>query len=142
MTDEQADVFYRSAMPLGTTLQVDEDQWPKSRKDFEDYWNTACARIEMDYYIREFLLKIVDLKMINTVSRIVLAPLLRFLTIGFLAPVFRDNLGVEWTPTSAASSTCSCSSPSSTGSSRGSCGRTTTPCSCRTCGGGSSTASR
>jgi uncharacterized protein (DUF2236 family) len=61
------------------------------------YWNTARARIQMDDYIREFLLKIVDLKMINIVPRIILAPLLRFLTLGFLAPVFRDNLGVAWT---------------------------------------------
>ncbi|MDY6995725.1 MAG: oxygenase MpaB family protein [Actinomycetota bacterium] len=99
LNEEQAEVFYRSAMPLGTTLQVHEDQWPTTRKEFEQYWNTACARIEMDDFIREFLLKIVDLKMINIVPRIVLAPLLRFLTIGFLAPVFRENLRVEWTDT-------------------------------------------
>jgi uncharacterized protein (DUF2236 family) len=28
MTPEQAEQFYRSAWPLGTTLQVTEDQWP------------------------------------------------------------------------------------------------------------------
>ena len=28
-----------------------------------------------------------------------LAPLLRFLTIGFLAPIFRDLMGFEWTDT-------------------------------------------
>ena len=97
LTEEQAETFYRSAMPLGTTLQVREEQWPVTRKDFEIYWNTACERIQMDDHIREFLLKIIDLKMINIVPRVFLAPLLRFLTIGFLAPVFRENLGVRWT---------------------------------------------
>jgi uncharacterized protein (DUF2236 family) len=97
LTDEQAQTFYQSAMPLGTTLQVREEQWPASRQEFEVYWNTACERIQMDDNIREFLLKIVDLKMINIVPRVFLAPLLRFLTLGFLAPVFRDNLGVDWT---------------------------------------------
>lgn len=99
MTDEQAEVFYQIAMPLGTTLQVQPEQWPASRKEFETYWNTACERVEMDDYIREFLLKIVDLKMINIIPRMMLAPLLRFLTVGFLAPVFRDNLGLEWSET-------------------------------------------
>ena len=99
MSEDQAETFYRSAMPLGTTLQVLEDQWPATRADFEAYWNTACTRIQMDDHIREFLLQIVDLKMINIVPRIILAPLLRFLTIGFLAPVFRENLGVEWSST-------------------------------------------
>jgi uncharacterized protein (DUF2236 family) len=34
--------------------------------------------------------------MINPVLGLPFRPLLRFLTIGFLAPVFRDALGVKW----------------------------------------------
>jgi uncharacterized protein (DUF2236 family) len=97
MTDEQAENFYRSAMPIGTTLQVLEDQWPATRADFDVYWNGACEHVEMDDFVRGYLTQLIDLKMINIVPRLVLAPLLRFLTTGFLAPVFREAMGLEWT---------------------------------------------
>lgn len=99
MTDEQAETFYQSAMTIGTTLQVLEEMWPATRVDFDAYWNTACERVEMSPFIHDFLTHLVDLKMINPIMRFMLAPLLRFLTIGFLAPIFRDLMGFEWTDT-------------------------------------------
>ena len=45
----------------------------------------------------DFLLQIVDLKMINIVPRIILAQLLRFLTIRFLRPGVPGQPGVRWT---------------------------------------------
>ncbi|OHU21257.1 hypothetical protein BKG76_11325 [Mycobacteroides franklinii] len=97
MTDEQADNFYRKAMPIGTTLQVTEDQWPATRAAFDIYWNTACERIQLDDFVRDFAMRLIDLKMINWPMRKLLAPLLKFLTIGFLAPIFREQIGLEWT---------------------------------------------
>ena len=99
MTDQQAESFYRSAMPIGTTLQVLEEQWPATRADFDAYWNTACERVQMSPFVYDYLMHLVDLKMINWPMRMMLAPLLRFLTIGFLAPVFRDAMGFEWNDT-------------------------------------------
>lgn len=96
MTAEQAENFYRHARPLGTTLQVTEDQWPATRAEFDDYWNTTCQTLEMDDAVRDYLMRLIGLKMINPVLRAPAAPLLRFLTIGFLAPVFREMLGVQW----------------------------------------------
>lgn len=96
MTEEQAENFYRSAMPLGTTLQVTEDQWPATRVDFDVYWNSACERIHIDDHIRDYLMALVDLKMIAWPLRVMFAPLLRFLTIGSLAPVFREAMGLQW----------------------------------------------
>lgn len=99
MTDEQAETFYQSAMPIGTTLQVLEEQWPATRADFDVYWNTACERVQMTPFVRDYLMVLVELRMINWPMRKMLAPLLRFLTIGFLAPVFRDVMEFEWTDT-------------------------------------------
>lgn len=48
MTDTQAEQFYRSAATLGTTLQVQEQQWPPTRADFDSYWDNACAQVHMD----------------------------------------------------------------------------------------------
>lgn len=97
MSDEQAEHFYQSASALGTTLQVTEDQWPATRREFDAYWNLACERVAMDDFIRDYLLQLVDLKMINWPLRVLFAPLLRFLTIGSLAPVFRNAMQLEWT---------------------------------------------
>ncbi|GAA2771456.1 oxygenase MpaB family protein [Mycolicibacterium pallens] len=96
MTPDQAEGFYRSAWPLGTTLQVSEDQWPPTRADFDDYWNAACRRVHIDDTVRAYLLDLLDLKMINPLLRLPFRGLLKFLTAGFLAPVFRAELGLTW----------------------------------------------
>lgn len=96
MTEAQAEQFYHSAATLGTTLQVDEQQWPPTRADFDTYWDTACAHVQMDDVVREYLHDLVDLRMINPLLRIPFRPLLKFLTAGFLAPVFRDAVGFGW----------------------------------------------
>jgi uncharacterized protein (DUF2236 family) len=99
MTAEQAEQFYRSAWTLGTTLQVAEDQWPATRAEFDAYWTSACALVGIDDTVRRYLFDLVGLKMINPLLRIPFRPLLKFLTVGFLAPVFRAALGVNWGPT-------------------------------------------
>ncbi|OBF30240.1 hypothetical protein A5724_23755 [Mycobacterium sp. ACS1612] len=96
MTAEQADRFYRSAWTLGTTLQVTEQQWPPTRADFDTYWEQACRRVHIDDHVRAYLRDLLDLRMINPVLALPFRPLLKFLTVGFLAPVFRDAMGVRW----------------------------------------------
>ncbi|MBB2988788.1 uncharacterized protein (DUF2236 family) [Mycolicibacterium iranicum] len=96
MTPGQAEQFYRSAFTLGTTLQVTEDQWPPTRGEFDRYWDSACGQVQMDDVVRAYLTDLVDLRMINPVLALPFRPLLKFLTAGFLAPVFRDALGLGW----------------------------------------------
>ena len=96
MTVEQAEQFYKSAWTLGTALQVTEDQWPPSRADFDDYWFDACRRVAIDEKVRAYLQDLLNLRMINPVLALPFRPLLKFLTAGFLAPVFRDAIDVQW----------------------------------------------
>lgn len=96
MTAEQAEQFYRSSWTLGTTLQVTEDQWPATRVEFDEYWDDACKQVVIDPPVRDYLDDLINLRMINPVLGLPFRPLLKFLTIGFLAPVFRDALGVKW----------------------------------------------
>lgn len=96
LTPELAEQFYRSAAPLGTTLQVTDDQWPATRAEFDDYWTAACAKVTMDDAVRAYLTDLVRLKMINPVLALPFRPLLAFLTGGFLAPVFRDAMRMSW----------------------------------------------
>jgi uncharacterized protein (DUF2236 family) len=96
MNERQAEAFYRSAWPLGTTLQVREDQWPPTRKAFDDYWIEACGQVQIGDVVGGYLLELIDLRMINPLLRLPFHRLLKFLTVGFLAPVFREALGVSW----------------------------------------------
>ena len=96
MTAEQAEQFYRSAWTLGTTLQVTEDQWPPTRAEFDTYWVDACGRVSIDDNVRAYLQDLLHLRMIKPVLALPFRPLLKFLTVGFLAPVFREALGVQW----------------------------------------------
>ncbi|AKS34113.1 oxygenase MpaB family protein [Mycolicibacterium goodii] len=98
MNPEQAEQFYTSAATLGTTLQVTADQWPATRAEFDDYWDTACAQIAIDDVVADYLRDLVNLKMFNPLAAFAFRPLVRFLTVGFLAPVFREELGLEWGP--------------------------------------------
>ena len=99
MTETQAEQFYQSAATLGTTLQVDPQQWPATRTQFDDYWSGACAQIQMDDVVSGYLHDLVDLRMINPLLGVPFRPLLKFLTTGFLAPVFREAVGFGWGPT-------------------------------------------
>lgn len=98
MSPDQAESFYRSSSTLGTTLQVTEDMWPATRADFDVYWNQACAQVAADDKIRAYVDDLLNLRMIHWYLRVLFGGLLKFLTAGFLAPYFRTQLGVDWTP--------------------------------------------
>ena len=97
LDEEDAEAFYQSGKCLGTTLQVPEEMWPVTRKDFDVYWNMGSERVSMDETQRQFFNDLMDLKMITPLLRLPFKGLLRFLTIGSLPPVYREQLGVKWT---------------------------------------------
>jgi uncharacterized protein (DUF2236 family) len=76
--------------------EMTDDQWPATRADFESYWDTACKQVVIDPPVRDYLSDLINLRMINPLLGLPFRPLLKFLTVGFLAPVFRDALGVKW----------------------------------------------
>ncbi|MEV0249066.1 oxygenase MpaB family protein [Nocardia sp. NPDC050712] len=97
MSDDQAEAFYRTSSTLGTTLQVTEEMWPATRAEFDVYWNEACRHAVLDDYVRSYLDNLLNLRMIHWYLRLPFRNLLKFLTIGFLAPHFREQLQVRWT---------------------------------------------
>ncbi|MFF0542007.1 oxygenase MpaB family protein [Nocardia thailandica] len=98
MTPGQLESFYASSATFGTTLQMTEDMWPRTRAEFETYWNETCLLLSVDEEVRAYIDDMVNLRMINPVLRGLFGGLLGFLTRGFLAPYFRDVMGIDWTP--------------------------------------------
>lgn len=93
---DKADIVYRHAARLGTTLQVREDQWPEDREAFQVYWDKMVTRIEMDDLTRTYLLGVADASFFGPPFTWVVSPINRLLTAGFLPQEFRDELGLSW----------------------------------------------
>lgn len=94
--DETAERIYRYCSRLGTTLQVQESQWPESRAAFREYWDANVATIEMDDLTREYLQGIARAAFLPAPLSLLIGPIVELQTMGFLPPRFRDELGLPW----------------------------------------------
>ena len=103
MTAGQAEQFYRSAWTLGTTCRSPRTNGRPPEPNSTPT-GTPPAGGGHRPAVRDYLIDLVNLRMINPVLGLPFRPLLKFLTVGFLAPVFRDALGVKWSEVSSAAS--------------------------------------
>lgn len=94
--ERTAEVLYAHSSRLATTLQVGEDQWPEDRAAFQRYWDEQVARIDMDDVTRPYLQGIAGAEFVGWPLHVLLGPLSRLLTMGFLPPAFRDELRLRW----------------------------------------------
>jgi len=92
--DQEA--LYQLSHPLGTTLQVNQDMWPKDLDAFEAYWQDGLKNLRIDEPVREFLMVIADLKFLSPVSQFLFGRFNRFITTGFLPEEIRDKMQLEW----------------------------------------------
>jgi uncharacterized protein (DUF2236 family) len=92
------DALYGLCARFATTLQVPDTLWPADRAAFELYWSRALATIEMDATTRGYLRDLASLGFLPRPLRLCFGPMHRFITVGFLEPVFRDQLGFRWSP--------------------------------------------
>jgi uncharacterized protein (DUF2236 family) len=100
---DRAEELYRYSRRLGTTLQVKDGMWPPDRAAFAEYWKAGVRAIEMDDVTRPYLRAIADqsflfapLGLAGKPLTVLLRPLGRFITLGFLPEPFRAELGLPW----------------------------------------------
>ena len=96
MSDEQADALYEYAARFGTTLQMTPDMWPADRKAFAKYWDETVAGISIDEPVREYLRALTTRQHMPFALR-GSARFNEWITIGFLPPRFREEMGYAWT---------------------------------------------
>jgi uncharacterized protein (DUF2236 family) len=100
MDEQTAERHYREGVPLGTTLQVPEDMWPKDRAAFDQYWQESLDRVHLDDAVREYLWPIAAGRIRGvTLPKAVQRALDNFnllITTGFLPQRFRDEMRLEW----------------------------------------------
>jgi len=97
------DALYEYCKRLGTTLQVPHELWPPDRAAFAAYWDAGVGQIEMDDVTRPYLQSIADMEFLvaplgvfGAPLRPLLRPIGRLLTLGYLPPEFRAELGLPW----------------------------------------------
>ncbi|MFN3712328.1 MAG: oxygenase MpaB family protein [Alcanivoracaceae bacterium] len=96
LSREQAEIFYRLAEPLGTTLQVRPEMWPKDLTAFEEYWQQTLPQLHIDDRVRQMLTDIADLKFLPRPFSALLGPFNRFVTVGFLPAEVREQMHFDW----------------------------------------------
>ncbi len=96
MSQQEQETFYQLAHPLGTTLQVRQDTWPKDLEAFEEYWQDGLQKLHIDERIRQYLMMIADLTFLSSPTRFLLGRFNRFVTTGFLPPEIREQMQLEW----------------------------------------------
>lgn len=98
MTPAQLEEFYEYAKPLGTTLQVRPDMWPKDINAFWEYWNAQLDKVQIDDTVRKWLSQLMDLSFMGPVVSVPMGKFARLMTGGFLHPKIRAKMQIEWTP--------------------------------------------
>lgn len=96
--DAEAERIYAATATMGTMLQVPAGMWPVDRTAFEEYWAGALAHVSIDDTVRRYLTDVVDLRFAPWPVSQLLGPLNRFLTTGFLPPLFREQMQFAWSP--------------------------------------------
>jgi uncharacterized protein (DUF2236 family) len=93
---ETRESLYQEGKRFGSTLQVREDMWPADRIAFDEYWDREVKQIEMDDDTRGLLRGITRVTFLPQPFQWLLGPFMQFLTLGFLYPEFREQLGLPW----------------------------------------------
>ncbi|MGA2123558.1 MAG: oxygenase MpaB family protein [Acidimicrobiales bacterium] len=97
-SDDLLDELYLHCARFATTLQVPADRWPPDRDAFDEYWSEALGDVAMDDVTREYLRGMVRLRFLPAILNSWLGPFHEFIVTGFLPPVFREQLGLSWSP--------------------------------------------
>ncbi|MBX4171000.1 DUF2236 domain-containing protein [Rhodococcus sp. DMU2021] len=97
LTDADIERLYHQSAVYGTALQVKEDMWPRTREEFDEYWDEMISTFEVDAEVRSFTRNLLTGGDSPLPVR-ALMPLQRFMTIGLLPQRMRDEFALPWTP--------------------------------------------
>lgn len=88
---------YRESWIYGTALQVEPDMWPRTRAEFQGYWERSLLRLEPDPAVQRYARQLLDTRSAPLLVRAAL-PLQSLMTRGNLDPRTREVLALPWSP--------------------------------------------
>lgn len=87
--------LYREARRFGSTLQVDDGQWPADVDAFDRWWDAQVERLSVDDQVRAYMHAVLDGRHAPWYLRPAM-PLQRFATRGLLPPRLRSLFAMDW----------------------------------------------
>lgn len=97
LSADEEELLLQACSRLATTLQVPAEMWHADRTAFEAYWADGLAKIEIDDETKDYLLGIVDARILPAPLARLFGPPMRFFNTGYLPPEVRAALGLTWT---------------------------------------------
>lgn len=96
LTPDEEETVLRASARFGTTLQVPEEMWHQDFESFEAYWADGMARVGIDGPVHDYLMQILDMRILPPPLKQLLSRPLMWSNTGFLPPEIRDAMGLEW----------------------------------------------
>ncbi|GAA1783226.1 oxygenase MpaB family protein [Agromyces lapidis] len=97
LDEADADAIVRGYAPLGASLQAGREGWPDSRAEFEAWWGTRLAGLEVGDEAREVVRTLLGGAASLPPGTRLLLPFVRLLTAALLPPSIRAAYGFRWT---------------------------------------------
>ena len=73
------------------------EAWPETRAAFDAYWEASLAEVSIDPPVADYLMRLTTLQNLPRPARWA-GSFNVFVTTGFLPPLFREQLGLPWSP--------------------------------------------
>lgn len=73
------------------------ERWTADRPAFDAYWAAGLEQVAIDDTVRDYLRGLVDLVFLPRPFQLAFGSFNRFVTAGFLPPLFRDQMQYPWT---------------------------------------------
>ncbi|AEF41247.1 oxygenase MpaB family protein [Hoyosella subflava] len=96
LSEREELVLLRACGRLGTTLQMHRDQWFTTLDEFNEYWESGLQRVHIDQRTARYFDDVLRANFLPRPLSFVIGPFLYWANVGFLPPLFREQLGVTW----------------------------------------------
>ncbi|MGI9825158.1 oxygenase MpaB family protein [Agromyces sp. Marseille-Q5079] len=101
LEEARADAIVRGYAPLGFSLQGTREGWPSTRAEFDGWWSTRLATLQVSDEGRRVARTLLSASpALPPGAGLLLAPV-RLVTAALLPPEIRDAFGFRWTPRTA-----------------------------------------
>lgn len=97
LTEVEEEILLRASGRFGTMLQVPEEMWHADRDAFAAYWAEGLRKVSIDPAVHDYLMTILQARILPFPLDRVLGPSLAWVNTGFLPQEFRDAMGLTWT---------------------------------------------
>lgn len=96
MTPAEEETLLAMGARFGTSLQVPEERWHTDFAAFSAYWSAGLARTRIDPPVRDYLMQVLEARILPFPLDVIGRVPFRWVNTGFLPVEIRDAMGLTW----------------------------------------------